>query len=94
MADDWPFTDPENLAVFTLARVVRGESPILRVTHDEDDGGWQFTDGARSPAGRRPSSRSAPSPGWTPASSNWPTSPSAGSPPVLHPASRGSGLPP
>jgi hypothetical protein len=45
MSDDWPFADPENLAVFTLKRIVRGESPILRVCHDEDDGGWQFLDG-------------------------------------------------
>jgi hypothetical protein len=46
MPADWPFTVPENLAVFTLKRIVRGEAPILRVTHDEDDGGWQFLDGA------------------------------------------------
>jgi hypothetical protein len=45
MPADWPFTDPENLAVFTLKRIIRGESLILRVTHDEDDGGWQFLDG-------------------------------------------------
>lgn len=45
MPADWPFTDPENLAVFTLKRIIRGESSILRVTHDEDDGGWQFLDG-------------------------------------------------
>ncbi len=45
MADAWPFSDPENLAVFTLKRIVRGESPVLRATHDEDDGGWQFLDG-------------------------------------------------
>jgi hypothetical protein len=46
MPADWPFADPENLAVFTLKRIVRGELPILRVTHDEDDSGWQFLDGA------------------------------------------------
>jgi hypothetical protein len=45
MPADWPFDDPENLAVITLKRIVRGETPILRVTHDEDDGGWQFLDG-------------------------------------------------
>ena len=45
MSKNWPFTDPENLLVFTLKRITRGESPILRVTHDEDDGGWQFLDG-------------------------------------------------
>lgn len=45
MSENWPFDEPENLAVFTLKRIVRGESPILRVTHDEEDGGWQFLDG-------------------------------------------------
>jgi hypothetical protein len=45
MADNWPFPDPENLAVFTLKRITRGESPILMVVHDEDDGSWQFLDG-------------------------------------------------
>jgi hypothetical protein len=40
MSDAWPFTDPENLAVFTLKRITSGESPILRVCHNEDDGGW------------------------------------------------------
>jgi hypothetical protein len=44
MPADWPFSDPEDLAVFTLKRIVQGESPILRVTHDEEDGGWQFLD--------------------------------------------------
>ena len=44
MPADWPFADPENVAVFTLNRIVRGESPILRVMHDEEDGGWQFLD--------------------------------------------------
>jgi hypothetical protein len=45
MSAAWPFADPENLAAITLKRIVRGESPILRVCHDEDDGGWQFLDG-------------------------------------------------
>lgn len=45
MSKNWPFTDPENLAVFTLKRITRGGSPILRVCHDEDDGAWQFLDG-------------------------------------------------
>ena len=45
MVEDWPFDNPENLIVFTLKRIVNGESVILLVTHDEDDGGWQFLDG-------------------------------------------------
>ena len=45
MEDDWPFDSPENLAVITLDRIMDGTNPILYVTHDEDDGGWQFLDG-------------------------------------------------
>ena len=35
------FSEPPNLAVITTNRVLEG-SPIVLVTHDEDDGGWQF----------------------------------------------------
>ena len=45
MSENWPFTDPEDLAVFTLKRIVRAEAPILWVCHYEDDSGWQFLDG-------------------------------------------------
>lgn len=45
MATTWPFPDPEETAVITLWRILRGESPLRLVTHDEDDGGWQFLDG-------------------------------------------------
>lgn len=45
MAENPPFMDPEMPVVFTLERIVRGESPILMVRHDESDGGWQFLDG-------------------------------------------------
>ena len=46
----WPFSDPENVAVITTSDVIRDREPIVRVTHDEDDGGWQFlsTSGASS----------------------------------------------
>jgi hypothetical protein len=37
----WPFGDADNTAAFTCRHVLEG-SPILRVTHDEDDGAWQF----------------------------------------------------
>ena len=43
--DDWPFSDPHNLAVITIDRIVEGKRPILFVSHDADDGGWQFLDG-------------------------------------------------
>lgn len=45
MTGGWPFDDPPETAVITLGRIVRGESPLRLVTHDEDDGGWQFLDG-------------------------------------------------
>jgi hypothetical protein len=40
--DDWPFSEPENVAVFTSTKVLRLGQPILRVSHDEEDGAWQF----------------------------------------------------
>lgn len=39
---DWPFEDPQNVAVFTTKRVIRGDDWISYVTHDIDDGAWQF----------------------------------------------------
>lgn len=48
---DWPFEDPPNVAVFTTTAVVKGGSPILRVTHDDDDGAWQFHTGETVTAG-------------------------------------------
>ena len=39
---DWPFADPQNVAVFTVRPIMEKRSPILRVYHDEEDGGWQF----------------------------------------------------
>ena len=44
--DDWPFADPKNVAVFTTRQVLRLGQPILYVTHDDDDGAWQFHTGA------------------------------------------------
>ncbi len=41
----WPFEDPPETEVITLGRVAWGESPLRVVTHDEDDGAWQFLDG-------------------------------------------------
>jgi hypothetical protein len=40
--DDWPFDQPRNCAVLTLRPIVFGGAPILRVSHDADDHGWQF----------------------------------------------------
>jgi hypothetical protein len=40
--DDWPFDQPQNCAVITLRPILFAGAPILHVTHDEDDDGWQF----------------------------------------------------
>lgn len=45
LADDWPFDDPPNVAVVTTREVTEGKVPILFVSHDEEDGGWQFLTG-------------------------------------------------
>lgn len=39
----WPFPDPPNVAVVTTRSIVRG-AWIAHVSHDADDGGWQFHD--------------------------------------------------
>ena len=43
--DDWPFDDPPNAAVFTVRQIVDGQMPILYVSHEEEDGAWQFLTG-------------------------------------------------
>ena len=46
MADeqDWPFDQPPDAAAITVRAVLDG-APILLVSHDADDDGWQFLDG-------------------------------------------------
>jgi hypothetical protein len=44
--NEWPFADPKNVAVFTTTQVLRLRQPILHVSHDADDGSWQFYTGA------------------------------------------------
>ena len=46
----WPFTDARNTAVFTTRDVIEEGKPILLVTHDQDDGAWQFHTGKTVPA--------------------------------------------
>jgi len=41
----WQFTDPPNVATFTTLQVMKGNKPILFVTHDAEDGSWQFLTG-------------------------------------------------
>jgi len=39
---DWPFDDPPNVAVFTSKAVTHDGEWIAYVSHDEEDGAWQF----------------------------------------------------
>ncbi|HEV3163922.1 MAG TPA: hypothetical protein VGZ22_07800 [Isosphaeraceae bacterium] len=41
----WPFADTPDTEVIVLERILDGEAHLLLVTHDEEDGGWQFLDG-------------------------------------------------
>ena len=40
--DDWPFDQRPDCAVISLREIVFESAPILHVTHDSDDHGWQF----------------------------------------------------
>ena len=56
MTDDdaeWPFDQAPNVAAITVRSILEGD-PILYVSHDLDDDGWQFLDGrpADTAAGR------------------------------------------
>ena len=39
---EWPFDQPRNCATLTMRQILEGTEPILLVSHDEDDHGWQF----------------------------------------------------
>jgi hypothetical protein len=41
---DWPFDQAPNVAALTVRAILEG-APILYVSHDADDDGWQFLDG-------------------------------------------------
>lgn len=45
----WPFDQPRNCGVITLRQIMEEGTPVLLVTHDEDDHGWQFLDGSENP---------------------------------------------
>jgi hypothetical protein len=42
MKTKWPFTDARNTVVFTTRDIIEEGKTILLVTHDQDDGAWQF----------------------------------------------------
>jgi hypothetical protein len=48
----WPFLDPPNTAVFTTLGVLDGDDWVHCVSHDQDDGAWQFHS-LRGPASLR-----------------------------------------
>jgi hypothetical protein len=48
MENIWPFDDPPDVAVITLKQIISRQKPILFVSHDSDDGGWQFLDRGES----------------------------------------------
>jgi len=39
---DWKFLEPPNMAVITDKRILSGEEWIAFVSHDDEDGAWQF----------------------------------------------------
>jgi hypothetical protein len=39
---EWKFRDPPNVAVIASRKAVTGGEWIARVSHDAEDGGWQF----------------------------------------------------
>ena len=45
MTTHWPFDQPRNCAVVSRRQIVRDGAPVLFVSHDLDDHGWQFLDG-------------------------------------------------
>jgi hypothetical protein len=44
-SDHWPFDQPRHCATFTTPQVMRMGMPVLLVSHDADDHGWQFLHG-------------------------------------------------
>ncbi|MCU8075886.1 hypothetical protein [Shewanella sp. SM29] len=46
--DDYKFSDPKNTACIVCSHVLSLNAPILRVTHDENNGMWQFLCGAEN----------------------------------------------
>jgi hypothetical protein len=48
---DWMFADPPNVAVITTRAIIEDGAWIASVSHDADDGSWQFHDASpHSPA--------------------------------------------
>lgn len=48
MKQPWLFDQPRNCAAISLRQIVKEAAPVLLVSHDKDDHGWQFLDGSES----------------------------------------------
>jgi hypothetical protein len=46
----WLFDQPPDTATVVSKSIIHEGHPILFVTHDEDDHGWQFLDGCNPPS--------------------------------------------
>jgi hypothetical protein len=46
----WLFDQTPTTATIVSKSIIEDEHPILFVTHDEDDHGWQFLDGSDPPS--------------------------------------------
>jgi hypothetical protein len=45
MRTPWPFDQPPDSAAVSMRSVIEGAAPVLLVSHDVDDHGWQFLPG-------------------------------------------------
>jgi hypothetical protein len=46
LPNDWLFAEPHNMAILTTSGIIERKYPVLYVSHDADDGSWQFHSGA------------------------------------------------
>jgi hypothetical protein len=44
--EDWSFEDGKNVMVLTTKKIMKENSSIVYVSHDEEDGMWQFHEGS------------------------------------------------
>jgi hypothetical protein len=49
----WPFQDPPNVAVIVDRQILGGDAWITYVSHDAEDGAWQFHSSSPGPPNER-----------------------------------------
>jgi len=42
MSEDWVWSVPRDTSVFTLRQILDEGAPVLHVSHNSQDGAWQF----------------------------------------------------